>query len=106
MVVTDLPDDLAHGDEAGERRRAVDENGARPALAHAAAKLRAVEPELIAEHVQQRLVGIPRIGGDAATVDAEGVGRHVYGCGAAGLANRSGGSATLNLTSVNFSVDT
>src|SRR5690242_118858 len=44
--------DLAGGHEARAHRRAVDQHGARPALAFAAAFLRAGEATLLAQHVE------------------------------------------------------
>ena len=47
---------------AGANRIAVDQDGTGPALAFAAAELRAGESEVLAENLEQRA---PRIGGDA-----------------------------------------
>ena len=44
--------------QAGEDRLAVDQDGAGAALAEAAAELGAVERQLVAQHVEQRRVGI------------------------------------------------
>src|SRR5262249_11797105 len=47
--------DLGDGDQARDDRLAVDQHGARAALAFAAALLRAGEPEVLAQHVEQAL---------------------------------------------------
>jgi len=53
-----------------------DEDGARAALAEPAAEFRAVQRELIAQDVEQRLRRIPGIGGDLTAIQAECVSRH------------------------------
>ena len=48
---------------ARAHRRAVDQHGARAALAEAAAELGAVQAEVVAQRVEQRHVGIPGVDG-------------------------------------------
>ena len=61
---------------ARAHRPAVQHHRARAALAEAAAEFHAVQVEAVAENVEQRLRGVPRIGGDAASVQAKPVAGH------------------------------
>src|SRR5262249_20872354 len=67
---------LANGRHARSRGLAVDKNRARAALRETAAKLGSVLPEIVAEDIEQRLSGIPGIGGDGLAVELEFIGRH------------------------------
>ena len=57
-VVILRPSSIRTGDDAGEDRLAVDQHRAGAALAETAAELGAVQREIVAQHVEERRVGI------------------------------------------------
>ena len=65
-----------HADLAGARRPVVDQHRAAAALAFAAAELGAVQPQVVAQHVQQRLRRVPRLDAVLLAVDEQVEGAH------------------------------
>src|SRR5437016_1083309 len=62
--------------DAGARCFAVDQHGARSALAETASEFCAVQSERVTKDIKQRLRGIPRINGGRAAIHAKFEGRH------------------------------
>ena len=98
--------DLGDRQQAGTRGVAIDQHGAGAALAQPAAELGAGETEVVAQHVEQRFVGIADIDRSLSAIDVQDIARHFTSCrerearGPPAFAMRHAPSASANRTAI------
>jgi hypothetical protein len=67
-----------HGSAAGTRSPAVDQHGARAALAESATKLWAMQIKIVSQDVEYWLIRVPGIDADCPAIDTKFVDRHGF----------------------------